>query len=174
MQLDHYFSPVSTDNILYWKWIERLWIQGPQVKGKSGCDACWKRRLKVKVYTLNNKITPFFFFFFFLFRASTAAHGSSQGRGRIGAAGAMLNHTHSKKRSEVHLGPTHSSQKHQILNPLSEARDWNCTLMDISQASQPAEPHQELPRPHHFPTQPHLIPSSFFSKLKYSWLTIPC
>ena len=68
----------------------------------------------------------------------------------------------------------HSSQKHQILNPLSEARDWNCTLMDISQASQPAEPHQELPRPHHFPTQPHLIPSSFFSKLKYSWLTIPC
>ena len=27
----------------------------------------------------------------------------------------------------------HSSQQHQILNPLSEARDRTCTLMDASQ-----------------------------------------
>ena len=27
----------------------------------------------------------------------------------------------------------HSSQQHQILNPLSKARDWTCNLMDPSQ-----------------------------------------
>ena len=26
----------------------------------------------------------------------------------------------------------HSSQQHQILKPLSQARDWTCILMDIS------------------------------------------
>ena len=37
------------------------------------------------------------------------------------------------------LGPSlvcnlhHSSRQHQILNPLNEARDWTCVLMDASQ-----------------------------------------
>ena len=29
--------------------------------------------------------------------------------------------------------PHHGSQQHWILNPQSEARDWNCILMDTSQ-----------------------------------------
>ena len=34
----------------------------------------------------------------------------------------------------------HSSQQHWILNPLSEARDWTCVLMDISWHLQPSDP----------------------------------
>ena len=43
---------------------------------------------------------------------------------------ASLSHSHSKARSEPRLGPTHSSQKHWILNPLSKARDGTHILMD--------------------------------------------
>ena len=55
--------------------------------------------------------------FIFLLRAGPAACGSSQGRGQIEAAAARL-----------HL----SSWQCRILNPLSEARDPNCVLMDTS------------------------------------------
>ena len=44
-----------------------------------------------------------FFFFFLLFRAAPEAYGSSQARGRIGAAAAGLHHSHSNTRSEPHL-----------------------------------------------------------------------
>ena len=63
------------------------------------------------------------------------AYGSSQARGRIGATG--LHHSHSNARSEPHLQSNHSSQQHQILNPLSEARDQACVLMDASQVRFP-------------------------------------
>ena len=56
---------------------------------------------------------------FFIFRAAPAAYGGSQAKGHIGATAASL-----------HL----SSQQHRILNPLSEARDQTCILMDPSQA----------------------------------------
>ena len=71
------------------------------------------------------KITfiEFFFLFYFLkicllFRATTMAHGSSQARVRIRA---------------VDAGLRQSSQQHRILNPLSEARDGTCVLMDTHQ-----------------------------------------
>ena len=44
---------------------------------------------------------------FFLYRATSVVYGSSQARGRIRAVAAGLQH---------------SSQQHQILNPLSKAR----------------------------------------------------
>ena len=47
-----------------------------------------------------------FFFFFCLFRAVPAAYGSSQARGRIGAAAACLHHSHSSATSELNLRPT--------------------------------------------------------------------
>ena len=56
--------------------------------------------------------------FFLGFRAALEAYGSSQAGGRIGAVAADLHH---------------SSQQHQILNPLSEARNQTCILMDTSQ-----------------------------------------
>ena len=74
-----------------------------------------------------------FFFLFCLFRATPAAYGGFQARGWIGAV-AGLHHSHSNARSKPCLWPTHhSSQKHWILNPLSEVRDWTCFLMDTSQ-----------------------------------------
>ena len=42
-------------------------------------------------------------FGFLPFRAALAAHGSSQAKGRTGAAAAGLYHSHSNARSELHL-----------------------------------------------------------------------
>ena len=42
----------------------------------------------------------------FIFRATPAAYGSSQARGRIGAVAASLHHSHSNSGSEPHLWPT--------------------------------------------------------------------
>ena len=58
----------------------------------------------------------FFGFFFFFFRATLVAYGSSQARDRIGATAANLRH----------------NSQQRILNPLSEARDGTCILMDTS------------------------------------------
>ena len=52
-----------------------------------------------------------------LFGAAPVAYGRSQARGRIRAAAADLRH---------------SSQQHQIFNPLSEGRDPSAILMDTS------------------------------------------
>ena len=57
---------------------------------------------------------------FLLFKATPAAYGSSQARGRIGATAAGL---------------CHSSWQCQILNPLSKARYGTYILMDTSQIS---------------------------------------
>ena len=48
---------------------------------------------------------PFFFFFFFLFRATPAAYGSSQARGRTGAVAASLCPSHGNTGSELPLRP---------------------------------------------------------------------
>ena len=59
------------------------------------------------------------------------AYGGSQARGRIGVvAYATATATPDPSRiCDLH----HSSQQHWILNPLSEARDPICGLMDTSQ-----------------------------------------
>ena len=46
------------------------------------------------------------FFFFSLLRGTPAAHGSSQARGRMGAAAAGLHHSHSNTGSQPLLRPT--------------------------------------------------------------------
>ena len=71
----------------------------------------------------------FFFFVFCLFRAAPAAYGGSQARGRIRAVAASLLQNYSNVRSEPHLWPTPQPQQHQILNPLSKARDRTHNLM---------------------------------------------
>ena len=58
-----------------------------------------------------------------LFRATPAAYGSSQARGRMGAAAAGQCHSHSNSGSEPHLQPTPQLMAMPIRNPLSEARD---------------------------------------------------
>ena len=80
----------------------------------------------------------FLSFFFLLFRATTAAFGSSQARGQIGAAAASPHHwgcadaSPCNWGSELHLWLHHSSQQCQILDPLKEARDQTHMLMDTS------------------------------------------
>ena len=74
-----------------------------------------------------------FYFIFCLFRATLMAHGGSQARGRIGATAAGLHHSHSNARSEPHLRPIPQLTATRILNPLSEARDRTCVLMDARQ-----------------------------------------
>ena len=70
---------------------------------------------------------PFYFFIFLLLRAAPKAYGGSQARGLIGAVSAGLPHSHSNAGSNPCLQPT--PQQHQILNPLSEARDRTCNLV---------------------------------------------
>ena len=62
------------------------------------------------------------------------AYVSSQARGGIGAATASLHLSHNNVGSELHLRPTPKLTVTQdILNPLSEARDQTCVLMNTSQ-----------------------------------------
>ena len=74
----------------------------------------------------------FLLFFFLIFMPVPVAYGGSQVRGQIGAGAAGLHHSHSKAGSEPHLQPMLQLWKHQILNPLSEARDQTCIFMDAN------------------------------------------
>ena len=69
-----------------------------------------------------------FFFFGLFFRATHTAHGGSQTRGWITAVAYITAYTTDTPR----LWPTPQLTT-STLNPLSEARDWACTLMDASQ-----------------------------------------
>ena len=70
----------------------------------------------------------FFLFFFLLFRATPVAYGISWARGQIKVATFSLA-THDPS---CFCNLCHSSQQCQILNPLSEARDWTHILTDTS------------------------------------------
>ena len=70
---------------------------------------------------------------FVFFRATPMAYEGSQARGWIRAAAAGLCHSHSNAGSELVYNLHHSSWQCQILNPLSQARDRTCILMDVSQ-----------------------------------------
>ena len=69
---------------------------------------------------------PFFFFVFF--RAETVTYGSSQARGQIGAYITATVTPDPSHNCDLH----HSSQQRQIFNPLSEARNRTCILMNTS------------------------------------------
>ena len=72
-------------------------------------------------------------FFLVFFRVVSAAHGCSQARGRIGATAASLV-TATATQDLSHVCDLHySSRQYQILNLLSEARDWILILMGTSQ-----------------------------------------
>ena len=92
----------------------------------------FKRNIKLVSTCAVCHLFLFFSFFFFclfvFFRATPPAHGSSQTRGPIGAATA----TATGDPSGVY-NPHHSSPQHQILNPLSQARDRTHVLTDASQ-----------------------------------------
>ena len=66
---------------------------------------------------------------FCLLRVAPTAYGGSQARDPIRATVVGLHHSHSNTGAEPRLPPAISSWQHQILNPLSEARDRTCNLM---------------------------------------------
>ena len=74
------------------------------------------------LFVFKVEIFPPFFFLISFFRTAPMAYGSSQARGRIGAAAASLHHSHSDTGSKPHLWPTSQLMVTLILNPLSEAR----------------------------------------------------
>ena len=74
------------------------------------------------VWTDNSRV----FFIFCLFRATPVAYGGSQDRGLIGAVATATAKPDPRHICNLH----HSSWQCQILNPLSEDRDWTCVLMD--------------------------------------------
>jgi len=74
----------------------------------------------------------YYYYYFLLFRATPKAFGDSQAKGPLRAVVARLYHSHSNVGSEPVCNLHHSSQQHQILNPLSKARDRTCILMDTS------------------------------------------
>ena len=69
----------------------------------------------------------FLFFVFCLFRAKPMAYGGSQARSQIRAAAATA-----MRDPGCIFDLHHSSWQHQILNPLSKARDQTHVLMDTS------------------------------------------
>ena len=69
-----------------------------------------------------------FFFFFLLFRDAPMAYGSSQARGQIWGTAAWP----TPQPQQCRIWKRDSSRLRQILNPISEARDPTCVLMDTS------------------------------------------
>ena len=78
-------------------------------------------------------ISFFYFFFILLFRAAPAAYGSSQARGQTGATAASYTTAIATQDPSHVCDQQHSSRQRQIPDPLSEARDRTCILMDTSQ-----------------------------------------
>ena len=70
-------------------------------------------------------------FFFFFFLGPHLAYGTSQARSQIGVTAASLHHSHSPAGSKPCLQPT--PQLTPTPDPLIEARDWTCILMDMTQ-----------------------------------------
>ena len=72
------------------------------------------------------EVTSFFFFFL-----CTQAYGGPQASGQIGAVAA--GHSHSQVRSKLCLVTLPPLGAMPLLNPLSEAKDRTCILMDAGQ-----------------------------------------
>ena len=69
-------------------------------------------------------------------KVTPASYGGSQARGWMGATAASLNHSHSNTVSEPHLWTIPQLRPHQILNPLSKARDQTHILLRHSRNCQ--------------------------------------
>ena len=93
----------------------------------SSCTLCLEFLLSSVLYFI------LFYCLFAISWATPAAYGGSQARGLIEAAAAGLRQSHSNSGSELRLRPTPQLTQHQIVNPLSKARDQTRNLMVTSQ-----------------------------------------
>ena len=124
-------------------WIDQGWPQRRdsqfhlgrvlQAKLLEGTGKYFRRKL-IPWYSTQGPLLLFVCFCFFpFFKATPVACGSSQARGRTGAAVARLCHSHSNTKiwAKSATYATHGNAR-SLLNPLSETRDWSHILMDIS------------------------------------------
>ena len=79
------------------------------------------------------KVVLLFCSFSFSFRATPVAYERSQARGQTGAAAPGLGHSNTRSELICGLHPQLAALPDGILNPLSEAGDRTCMLMDTSQ-----------------------------------------
>ena len=94
---------------------------------------------------LESELKDFLFLCSLLFLAILVAYGSSWARGQIiTAAEAYTSVTATPDPSHM-SNLHHSLWQHQILNPLSKARDGSCILADTMLGSQATKPQWELP-----------------------------
>ena len=68
----------------------------------------------------------------FFFKGHTHSIWMFPGYGHFGAAAASLCQATAMPDPSHAFNLHHSSQQHQILNPLNKARDWTCVLIDTS------------------------------------------
>ena len=81
-----------------------------------------------KYFTLNITIN-----FVCLCRAVSAVYGGSQARVWVRVVATSLHHSHSNTRFKPLCDLHHSLWQRQILDPLSQAGDWNHILIDTGQ-----------------------------------------
>ena len=87
----------------------------------------------------SNKAYPFIFYFilFLLFKATLVAYASSQAGVKLELQSLAYTPATAKWDPSLICYLHHSSQQHQILYPLSEARDRTHSLMDPNRVRQP-------------------------------------
>ena len=74
-----------------------------------------------------------YLFIYFAFQGHTCGIWRFPGQRLNLSCSCWPTHSYSKARPEPHPRPVLQFQQHQILNPLSKARDQTCVLMDTSQ-----------------------------------------
>ena len=105
-------------------------------KGWCVLKVGWSRTVQDFIMLFNLKLMKCLFLelsFFLIFRAAPVAYGGSQTRGWIGAVTAGYTTATATWDPNHVCNLHHSSGQRWILNPLSEARDPTCGLMDTSQ-----------------------------------------
>ena len=108
--------------------------------GTSICCGYGPKRTKDKSCLLKSFIY-YFIIIICYFTAAPVAYGSSQARGLVGAT--LLAYITGTATCDLSCVYNLHHSKSQILNPLSEAKDRTCILMDES-GSLTAEPQEEL------------------------------
>ena len=150
---------------------------------KQPCEA-WKNHVELHGWThlicpsdglsqwAHGIIIIFFAFFFGGWGTHTAAYGSSQARGWIGATTARLHHRHSNARSEPHLQPTPQLMAMPDPQPTEQGQRANPYLqwVSLTMGSLTTEPQRELP-PFFFPHKVCLIQGLFCSNFVESALS---
>ena len=139
------FLPHSCLLIFWLRWHKKIWFIASVHVNLNKPSFCNQASV----------VVLFCFVFLFSIWGTPTAYASSQARGWMGATAAVLCHSHSTARFELHLGPM-GKLEHQILNPLSKARNQTHILMDTSRVLNPLSHNwNAIPQFFHLQFLPH-------------------